>query len=187
MTPGDDAVPPAADGFTYRDVGWTRAPRGAPPRGYHVLRARTRLGRGQAVLEAAAGAVFGWDMHRAAGFAVPPGTPPAAPGVRVVVGVGVGRLRLRAPCRVVWTAREPDRLGFGYGTLPGHPERGEEAFLVERLSDGSVWLTVTALTRGGVWYTRAAGPLGRAVQRGLARAYGRALRRTVRRVAGGPG
>ena len=36
----------------------------------------------------------------------------------------------RRPCRVVYVVDEPDRRGFAYGTLPGHPESGEELFLV---------------------------------------------------------
>ncbi|ONK11790.1 DUF1990 domain-containing protein [Streptomyces sp. MP131-18] len=170
----------STDDFTYGHVGWTRSAEGPPPDGFHLLRARTRLGNGPAVRAAAGSAVLGWRMHRAAGLAVAAEAAEAAEGVRVAVGIGVWRLRLWAPCRVVWTVNEPDRAGFAYGTLPGHPERGEEAFLVERLPDDSVWLTVLALSRGAVWYTRAAGPLGRAVQRGAARGYGRALRRTVR-------
>jgi uncharacterized protein (UPF0548 family) len=103
--------------------------------------------------------------------------PEAEPGVAVTVGLGVGPLRLNAPCRVVWTLREPDRMGFAYGTLPGHPACGEEAFLVERLPDDSVWLTVTAFSRQVRWYTRAGGPLTRAAQRAYARRCGRVLRR----------
>ena len=35
-----------------------------------------------------------------------------------------------APCRVVYVVDEPDRRGFAYGTLTGHPESGEELFTV---------------------------------------------------------
>lgn len=48
----------------------------------------------------------------------------------VLPGVGAGPLRLRAPCRVVYTVTESRRRGFAYGTLPGHPECGEEAFVI---------------------------------------------------------
>ena len=36
---------------------------------------------------------------------------------------------LQAPCRVVYVIDEPDIRGFAYGTLPGHPESGEERFV----------------------------------------------------------
>ncbi|MGK5533372.1 DUF1990 family protein [Streptomyces sp. URMC 129] len=169
------------DGFTYPAVGATRdAGAGAtPPPGFHALRERTRVGTGPAALAAAGRALLEWRMHRAVGMTVEADADRAAPGVAVTVGMGAGPLRLRAPCRVVWVVDEPDRVGFAYGTLPGHPEAGEEAFVVERLPDDTVWLTVTAFSRGAAWYARAAGPVGRAAQRAVARRYGRALRRVA--------
>lgn len=164
--------------LTYREAGATRDPGERPPPGFHGLRVRTRLGHGDAVRQAAGQALTEWRMHRAAGVAVETDAPRAEPGADVTLVLGRGPLRLRAPCRVVWALREPGRrTGFAYGTLPGHPECGEEAFVVEQFPDGSVWLTVTAFSRSARWYTRAAGPLGRAAQRAMARWYGRALRR----------
>ncbi len=171
------AAHPGADGFTYREVGATRRDAGSPPAGFHPLRVRTRLGSGRGVQRRAGQAVLEWRMHRAVGVRVRANAPEAEPGVAVTVGLGAGPLRLNAPCRVVWTLREADRAGFAYGTLAGHPSCGEEAFLVERLPDDSVWLTVTAFTRAARWYTRATGPLTRAAQRAYARRCGRVLRR----------
>ncbi|MDT0342379.1 DUF1990 family protein [Streptomyces litchfieldiae] len=168
-----------AEDFTYQDVGATRDPTTLPPPGFHLMRVRTRIGRGAGVRDAAGEALLTWDMHRGMGATVVADAPEAAPGVRAVVGLGVGPFRLRAPCRVVWVVREEERVGFAYGTLPGHPASGEEAFLVERLPDDSVWLTVTAFSRGAAWYTRAAGPLGRLAQRAVGHRYGTALRRAV--------
>ena len=53
----------------------------------------------------------------------------------------------RIPARVVYVIDEPDRKGFAYGTLPGHPERGEESFIVEYRDDDSVWLVIRAFSR----------------------------------------
>jgi uncharacterized protein (UPF0548 family) len=50
----------------------------------------------------------------------------------LILSLGVAAIRLRAPCRIVYVIDEPDRRGFAYGTLPGHPERGEEAFIISR-------------------------------------------------------
>src|SRR5690606_5612943 len=66
--------------------------------------------------------------------------PRAAPGVTVVLGLGLGPLRLRAPCRIVWTREEDRCAGWAYGTLPGHPESGEESFVVHRDEEDDVWL-----------------------------------------------
>jgi len=159
-------------GFTYEQVGVTRTGGPTPP-GFHHLHERIRLGEGPQVLAAAGRALMGWRMHRATGLRVPAGTPDAAPGVRVPLRIGP----LRAPCEVVWAEHGPDRVGFAYGTLPGHPERGEEAFVVSLAPDGSVWLDVTAFSGPGAWYVGLLGPLGRVTQRGIARRYGRCLRR----------
>jgi uncharacterized protein (UPF0548 family) len=44
------------------------------------------------------------------------------PGTDVLAHLGP----IRVPCRVVYVLDEPERRGFAYGTLPGHPESGEE-------------------------------------------------------------
>ena len=68
-----------------------------------------------------------WGMLRGAGRAGRgDAREVAAVGSEVMVGLGP----LRAPCRVVYVVDEPDRRGFAYGTLPGHPETGEELFAV---------------------------------------------------------
>ncbi len=73
---------------------------------------------------------------------------------------------------------EPDRCGFAYGTLPGHPESGEEAFLVLR-DEGTVRLRISAYSRPGKLTTRLAGPLGRRFQQLMTRRYADALRREL--------
>lgn len=167
------------DGLTYPGVGATR--HGGRPEGFSHLRVATPVGRGERDHRAAAQAVNRWLMHRAMGVRMATTAESAVPGALVVVGLGVGPLRLRAPCRVVWAVDEPGRTGWGYGTLPGHPVRGEEAFVVERDDRGTVWLTVTAFSRPAVWWTHAAGPLLRVLQRAYAWRCGSVLRRLVRR------
>lgn len=68
-------------------------------------------------------------------------------GDSAVLLLGVGVLSLREPVRVIAVVDEPDRRGFSYGTLPGHPLSGEESFVVERRGDGSVWLTIRSVSR----------------------------------------
>ncbi|MEO5534448.1 MAG: DUF1990 domain-containing protein [Pseudolysinimonas sp.] len=69
------------------------------------------------------------------------------PGDTAILLLGWKILSLRIPVRIVYVIDEPTRRGFGYGTLPGHPESGEEAFVVERRDDDSVWLTIRAFSR----------------------------------------
>lgn len=159
--------------FTYDAVGATRGPGHCPP-GFHSLHVRTRLGEGKPVFARAAEALLSWEMHRAVGVGLETGAERAAPGVDVTVTLAG---MIKAPCRVVWTVEEPRRAGWAYGTLPGHPECGEEAFVVDRTGDGTVWLTVTAFSRPVKWYAKAGGAAARGLQHAYARRCGAVLRR----------
>jgi uncharacterized protein (UPF0548 family) len=157
--------------FTYAEVGATRD-RPLPPR-YNHLRHRTEIGAGDEVFRRAADAVLTFTMHRRAGTRIGTDAPRAAPGVRLTVGLGP----FTVPCEVVYVLDEPDRAGFGYGTLPGHQEQGEEAFVVQRDGQGRVWFTVVAFSRPATWTTVLAGPVAVFAQRQFARLLGRTLRR----------
>lgn len=101
------------------------------------------------------------------------GTPLLRPGD--VVRLRLGALPVRFPARVVYVVDEPTRRGFAYGTLPGHPERGEEAFIVERHPDGSVWLVIRAFSRPANLFVWIGAPIARMLQSRFTRRYERAL------------
>ncbi|MFL6182321.1 MAG: DUF1990 family protein [Actinomycetes bacterium] len=77
--------------------------------------------------------------------------------------------------RVLDSRRPVREAGFSYGTLQGHPESGEEAFVIRLLEDGAVIGSVAAFSRPARWFTRLAPPASRAVQREIARRYLRAV------------
>ncbi|MFD7094227.1 DUF1990 family protein [Streptomyces xanthophaeus] len=161
--------------FSYPDRGATdRLPL---PAGYNHLHHRARIGHGRAAFETAGVAVTTFRAHRTSGMRVRADARAVRPGSRVEVGIGAGPLRVTAPCEVIWTAYEPTRIGFAYGTLDGHPECGEESFVVTMDADGTVWFTVTAFSRPACWYTRLAGPVVPFLQLRYARWLGRTLRK----------
>ncbi len=164
--------------LTYGEHGATRA---ALPAGYHHVHRDVSLGTGRAAFENAVAGLFAWEMHRGAGMSVVASGPIAAPGVVVGLRVGWRSLSLLAPCRVVYCVEQPTTRGFAYGTLPGHPERGEEAFVVELRSDGDVRLVIRAFSRPASLIARAGGPVTRQVQAAFTDRYVRALRRIARR------
>ena len=150
--------------LTYPDPGHTERPYPSPmtdrwPAGYRLVLRKEELDTAdpQAAFLRLADGLLGWDLHRGAGLRVPPGTPRAASGVDMASGIGVGRLRYYAPCRVLWAAEpvtddagEPvrgQRAGFGYGTLPGHPVSGEEGFYAEFDDEGRLFFRVAAYSR----------------------------------------
>lgn len=175
MTHRNGALP-CGDELTYPEAGATRPGRPLPA-GYRHLRYRTRIGEGAAVLASAARTLLTWRMHEAMGVRLRASAPRAAAGVTVRARPGLGPLRLTAPCRVVWAMDTPNRAGFGYGTLPGHPFAGEEAFVVTLDTDNGVWFEVVAFSRPARWYTRLAGPVAPLLQHAYAHHCGRTLRR----------
>ncbi|MER5886463.1 DUF1990 domain-containing protein [Streptomyces sp. NPDC001941] len=165
--------------LSYPDVGATL--RRPLPDGYHHLHHAVRVGHGRGDLERAGAAVTTFAVHRSAGCRVRTAALRAEPGAVVEVALAVGPLALAAPCEVVWAEYGERRTGFAYGTRAGHPECGEESFVVELRADGSVWFTVTAFSRPAAWYTRLAGPVVPALQHWYARRLGRTLARLVAR------
>lgn len=153
-----DPVTAAVAGVTYVEVGATL--RGERPAGYRCTARRWRVAAHATAEEAAAlgDDLMAWRIPSAAGVRVD-ADGPVRPGVRVVSRPGLGPLRLAAPCVVVAVDEAACHTAFAYGTLPGHPFRGEELFAVERDTDGSVWFVVEAFSRPAVWWARAAWPL----------------------------
>src|SRR3954447_23613387 len=73
-----------------------------------------------------------------------------------------------------------DRFGFAYGTLPDHPERGEERFLVEwNRGDDSVRYDLLAISQPQHWLARLGYPYARYEQARFRRLSGIAMQRAV--------
>lgn len=169
--------PPGRAALTYPEAGATRS--GPLPSGYRHLHVRHRLGPGD--LDLVGGALLTWGVHAAAHVTVRADAPRAEPGVRVRTSLGVRPLRVVVPCEVVWAETAATWTGFGYGSLPGHPFVGEEAFRVERDAAGVLWFAVDAFSRPA-W--RALAPVAPAVpvvQHAYLRVLALGARRLTRR------
>jgi uncharacterized protein (UPF0548 family) len=159
----------AALQLTYRDVGATAS---ALPDGYHHVRKSAAIGSGRPRFEDAAAKVMRWGMLRGAGVRVDATSEVAAVGSEVLVGIGP----VRAPCRVVYVIDEPNRRGFAYGTLPGHPESGEELFAVRYdPATGEVKAEVIAFSRHATWWSKLGSPVTALMQRVITSRYLSAL------------
>lgn len=159
--------------LTYPDVGATA---GALPAGYRHTRRSDVLGRGDAAFARASEALLGWEMHRRAGLAVRTDCERVELGCDVHLGLRLATLRVTAPCRVVRLVDEARARGFAYGTLAGHPECGEEAFVVRLGDDGAVSLEIVAFSRPARWFSRLGEPVARVVQARITDRYVAALR-----------
>jgi uncharacterized protein (UPF0548 family) len=161
--------------LNYPEVGRTA---GELPDGYHHLRRTVRLGSGPRVFREATAALMSWQLHLRAGLEVSTSGPVAA-GNEVLMRASIGPLRFTVPCRVIYVIDEPSRRGFGYGTLAGHQESGEESFIISHDEQGGVNLSITAFSRPATLLARAAGPVGRAMQHEITGRYLRALSQTT--------
>jgi uncharacterized protein (UPF0548 family) len=162
---------------TYPEVGATARDL---PAGYrHVVR-RAALGSGRDVFDQSATALMTWGMHRASGIDVRASHSPAQVGTVASQRLGVGPLGIVAPCRVVYVLDEADRRGFAYGTLPGHPESGEESFAISILDDESVALDIRSFSRPGNVISRIGQPVSHWVQDKMTDRYVEAAQRIAR-------
>jgi uncharacterized protein (UPF0548 family) len=159
---------------TYGEIGASRDE--ILPSGYHHVRVVERIGDA-AVFERASTGLRTWAAHEGAGLHVFP-MEPVTPGATVIGVTSIGPVHMVVLCRIVAVFKEPDSFGFAYGTLPGHPERGEESFVLERRDDAT-YFTVQAFSKPVDPLARLSGPIGRAVQRSVTRRYVEALRRYV--------
>ena len=156
------------DDLTYPEVGATADV--VLPAGYHHLRASRSLG--VIDFEAVSELLLTWQVQERSGVRRIAGPERASLGVDVTFR----SLGQTIPCRVIDIVDEPNRRGFAYGTLPGHPETGEERFVAERdPSTGEVTATITAFSKPGTWKTKIIGPAGRLLQRMMTRRYLRAM------------
>jgi uncharacterized protein (UPF0548 family) len=160
-------------GLTYKEVGATA---GALPVGYDHVRRAVLLGYGAEVFARASEALMTWEMHRRAGLTVDAGGQQVVLGGEVRLGWSAGPFRLGLPCRVVRVVDSAEACGFAYGTLRGHPEQGEESFVVHLGSAGTVTFEIVAFSRPGRWWSRLGAPIARLIQRGVTTRYLDALR-----------
>ena len=133
--------------------------------------------------------ILSWQMHRDAGVRVAPSRGAArgdvreraardaathrftvTQGDRVKLSIGVGPIMIPAPCEIITVIDSDREAGFAYGTLAGHPEQGEEAFLVRMTDQGTVVGSVAAFSRPVPWALMGAPVLQRA-QRIIAKRY----------------
>jgi uncharacterized protein (UPF0548 family) len=154
---------------TYQAIGAVLGPDSALPRSFRHDHHEASIGDDPDAFSRAVLGLQQWVPHRGAGLMVQPDDPPKE-GATVAIARRVGPLTAIAACRVVRVICEPDRCGFVYGTLPGHPECGEEAFLVERRESQTVFV-IRAFSKPAEFLARLGGPITRRIQRSTTQAY----------------
>jgi uncharacterized protein (UPF0548 family) len=134
-----------------------------PPEGYRLDRWSRSLGEGDEIFERATDALRHWRVHEGAGLVVEAGGEPMV-GIVVAMAASLPVGHIEVVCRVVDVVDAHDRFGFAYGTLPNHPEEGEESFTVVRSEDGVVRFEIVAVSRHRQLLARAFPPVARRLQ-----------------------
>jgi uncharacterized protein (UPF0548 family) len=154
---------------TYPEVGATRA--ATMPPAYRRDRYSVTLGHDETVFRLGRKAVQTWQAHLHTGATLEPPMPDIAVGTDIIVAWRIGPLSVVAPCRIVYVIDDEEAYGFAYGTLPGHPEQGEEAFRVVRGPGGAVAFEVVAFSRPADPLARLGSPIARFIQLRISRGY----------------
>ncbi len=162
---------------TYSEIGATLT--GKRPEGYHHDHSEIVLGQGPGKFQRAVTGLKTWKAHRLPGMGIFPGDQAIRTAATVIVTLGTPIMALAVPCRIVAVIDGQTRWGFAYGTLPGHPEQGEEAFAISVAPDQTVRFEIEAFSRPGDPLVRLSGPIGRGIQMGGTRGYLWALKRFV--------
>ena len=143
--------------------------------GYWRLDESLVLGSGDAVFQTARDELFSWRMHERAGFTVRTSGAEIHVGLVLTLSTRTGLMGVVAPCRIVRVTHDDTRVGFTYGTLPGHPVSGEEEFLIDKQPTGQVVATIRAVSRPYWSLAKLGAPMTRHRQKRIASRYISAL------------
>ncbi|HEY9292016.1 MAG TPA: DUF1990 domain-containing protein [Microlunatus sp.] len=159
--------------YSYPEVGATRHDQ--LPAGYRVLRRQVVLPGGRERYERVADRLLGWGVQLGAGLRMQVSHRRVVESAVLIATLRFGPFPVRTRCRIVYLIEEPDRVGFAYGTLPGHPEVGEERFLVELLDHDQIRFGLTAFSRNASLLARLGGPISHRVQTAVNQRYLKAV------------
>jgi uncharacterized protein (UPF0548 family) len=155
--------------FSYPEVGATRQDQ--LPRGYRRLEARIDVGHGRQRFLEVSDRLLTWQIHSESGLALQVSDPQVRQGAILIATLPLGPVKIDTRCRVVYLITDDRRAAFAYGTLPGHPETGEERFDVELTDDDRVVFNLRAFSRNAWLLARLGSTVSNRVQAMVNRRY----------------
>lgn len=124
------------------------------------------LGSGKKCFDEASNRLLSWQAHEFAGVHV---STTGAESVSLRFGP------TNSPCLILKRETLAARTVLVYGTLPGHVETGEEAFIIDLAADGTVYGRCIAFSRPAWIWARLGAPVARRVQLYITRRYLRGM------------
>ncbi|MEY8576992.1 DUF1990 domain-containing protein [Corynebacteriaceae bacterium 6-324] len=143
-----------------------------PDDSWHVVDYARSIGRGEEDFARAVENLVSWRAHRSA-FVRVDGSPEPGETVQLYFGPTV------SPCRIISVERSPRRVALVYGTMYGHIECGEEAFIIELNSENDVIGRCVAFSQHSWWLARLFKGPARIVQRWATKQYVRGMGRDL--------
>ena len=167
--------------FSYPDLTATKA---EPPNHYKIDHNKIKLGSGQRVFSNALRALYSWQMFKTSFTRLYPNVKPQEGVVVAVIVKHLGFYSVN-PSRVVYLLNEEVegviRVGFAYGTLTSHAERGEERFLIIwNRETNDVYYDLLAFSKPNNWLVWSGYPYVRALQKRFAQESLQAMLRAVK-------
>lgn len=167
--------------FNYPDVGATCR---ELPSGYDHNQVEEEIGCRVSDFQAAKSAMLAWKHFDVGWVAALPATTPIHEGENIAIRARILGLWALAACRIVEVFDEDSptskRFGYSFGTLPGHPEQGEERFEIRSSADGIVTYRITAFFRPNYLSAKIAWPYFRHCFNQFRRQSLETLRRSVK-------
>ncbi len=150
-------------------VGLTRNGGAPPSGGYNRDEAKQVLGTGEEMFECLVKLLKEWKHFDIWWLLVYPDQPEMKEGTTLVVVANHGPLWSLNACKIVYVIDEEDathkRFGYGYATLQGHSEQGEERFLLQlEKSDNKITYEIYAFSRSNHPLVSLMYPVARAFQ-----------------------
>jgi uncharacterized protein (UPF0548 family) len=147
--------------YNYKALRGTKSP---PVTGFDNDHSSIVLGKGELVWQRAKNALQSWEQFPVPWTKIEP-IAPLEEGQVVAVLFRLFGLWFINSARIVYTIDEEKEYGFAYGTLPGHLEKGEECFWIERNEAGEVSYHIRAFSKPAYWIIWLGYPVARYFQR----------------------
>lgn len=135
----------ASQPFTYKDVGASRTD--IKIKGFDNDHTSMIIGQGEPTWEKAKEVLNNWNHFPFKWTKIEPAEEGIFVGNNVSVLFKLFGIWFINSARIVYIIEEENKYGFAYGTLPGHIEKGEEIFYIDRDETGVISYHIKAFSR----------------------------------------
>jgi len=159
--------------FSYDSVGATRED--PMPSGYRHDFYEIDLGKGSKIFENAKSGLKNYQAQIGAGLVVVANDKHLKENTSLFIGINLLFLSVVARTRIAYVNESENAFSYAYGTLDGHPEEGEEAFILTIDENENVVLEIICFSKMKCIGTKIGKPVARYLQRRVTNNYLKAM------------